>query len=158
MNQPQRRSLAFHSFDEVLADLDQLESRGYDQLGKWNLGQVCRHLNDWMRFPMDGFPKQILPIRVMLYLMKIMFGKSQFQKILHSGSMKAGMPTMPETVHPTTPSDGEAVANFRQTVCRMRDYRGAIHPSPLFGDMDLASAQRLQLIHCSHHLSFLIPK
>ncbi len=158
MSEPQRRDLAFHSFDEVLADLDQLESSGYYQLGKWNLVQLCLHLNDWMRFPMDGFPKQILPIRVLLYLMKLMFGKSQFHKILQSGSMKAGMPTMPETVHPANSADRKAIVDFRQTVCRMRDHRGAIHPSPLFGEMDLDAAQRLQLIHCAHHLSFLVPK
>ncbi len=158
MSSLQRRDLHFHSFDEVLAELEKLQTTGYTQTGKWSLGQICSHLNDWMTFPLDGFPSQILPIRVMLYLMKITMGKSQFRKILASGSMKNGMPTMPETVHPPSPEDATAMDQFRGTLARMRDYRGEVFPSPLFGEMDLDSAKRLQLIHCAHHLSFLVPK
>jgi len=158
MSSIERRNLSFQAFDEVLADIDRIQVAGYTQAGKWNLSQICSHLNDWMTFPLDGFPKQILPIRVMLFLMKITIGKSQFRTILRRSQMKSGMPTMPETVHPPSGDDATAIEKFRQTVVRMRDYRGEVHPSPLFGTMDLDSAKRLQLIHCAHHLSFLVPQ
>lgn len=158
MSAPQRRKLQFDSFDAMISDVELLQRSGYRQLGKWNLSQVCRHLNDWMTFPMDGFPKPPLPIQWLLALMRVTVGKRTFKKILTSGSMSTGSPTMPQTVYTHDVDDASAIEQFTRTVRRMRDHRGPVHSSPLFGAMDLESAHKLQLIHCAHHLSFLVPR
>lgn len=39
-----RRSLDFHSADEVITEINRLRESGYQQLGRWNLSQICEHL------------------------------------------------------------------------------------------------------------------
>ena len=38
------------------------------------------------------------------------------------------------------------------------DHTGPLHPSPMFGSLDREQLYRLQLIHCAHHLGFLLPR
>lgn len=94
----ERRQLKFDHWDQIRNELDALLA-GYEQAGKWNLAQVCLHLKDWLSYPMDGFPVAPLPMRWLLALLRLTIGKSQLNKILSTGSMPAGGPTMPETVH-----------------------------------------------------------
>ena len=65
-----RRELRFESLDEVAADARQLMSRGYDAVGNWNLAQACSHMNDWMRFPMDGFPNPPFPLSIIFAVLR----------------------------------------------------------------------------------------
>ena len=58
-----RRPLKFDSLDAVVRDAENLLASGYDRAGNWDLAQVCGHLAEWLRFPMDGFPKVPLLIR-----------------------------------------------------------------------------------------------
>ena len=51
------------TWDQVSEDVRRLAAHGYTAHGNWNLSQVCGHLNDWMRFPMDGYPKAPILIR-----------------------------------------------------------------------------------------------
>jgi hypothetical protein len=41
---------------------------------------------------------------------------------------------------------------------RLKAHTGAIIPSPFFGPMSKDECVGLQLVHCAHHLSFLVPK
>ena len=50
-----RRVLDFRTIDEVVADVDQLLSTGYVNVGNWSLGQICRHLVIFVKGSMDGF-------------------------------------------------------------------------------------------------------
>lgn len=155
---PARRSLTFRDLDDIIRDIETLHAHGYDRAGNWGLTQVCRHLADWMRFPLDGFPKNPWPVRLILSAMKVTVGRKALRDILKNGSMPSGKPTLPQTVASPTADDDKAVAEIREIVSRFKRHNGPVHPSPLFGEMDLATATRLQLIHCAHHLSFLVPK
>ncbi len=155
----QRRFLSFDHWDEVLDDLHNLQTAGYSSVGKWNLGQTCKHLNDWLTFPMDGFPVAPLPMRCMLWLLRVGYGKRLMQRILTTGRMAAGGPTMNTTVYPNEAVvDADCILQLEASIRRFRNFNGQIHLSPLFGAMDKATAERLQLIHVAHHLGFLIPK
>ncbi|HCS54662.1 MAG TPA: hypothetical protein DIW81_24265 [Planctomycetaceae bacterium] len=147
----QLRSLRFTDWGSVESDLQNL-LKGYQFQGKWNLAQTALHLNDWMQFPMNGFPKIILPMRVMFAVIRNTAGKSMLMRILSDG-FKAGNPTFPATVYEAS----EAVDKLLQTIIRFRNYQGEIHPSPLFGHLSYATAEQLQLAHFSHHLRFLVP-
>ena len=142
---PERRKLTFATLNDVVRDAEVLLATGYERAGNWDLAQVCGHPADWMTFPVEGFPKPPLPIRMMLGLVRVTLGPGMLRKYLATG-MPAGKPTMPQSVHP---AGGDAAARFAA-------FPGPVHPSPLFGAMDKATATKLQLVHCAHHLSFLV--
>ncbi len=52
-----RRQLRFNDLDEVVRDAETLLAKGYQKAGNWDLAQCCKHLAEWMRFPVEGFPK-----------------------------------------------------------------------------------------------------
>lgn len=153
----QRRDLRFTSLDEIANEGERLHRDGFEARGAWNLSQVCNHLADWMSFPMDGFPRPNLLIGCMLWMLKVTVGKRQLAKILETRSMPPASPTMPQTVSEPERDEEDAVRRLRETVERLKTYRGDIHPSPLFGTMDYDTCVALQCIHASHHFSFLHP-
>lgn len=154
-----RRELNFDNWDQVETDLTQLLDQGYVQVGKWNLSQNCRHLNDWLSFTMDGAPPAPFPIRMIMTVIRVVGGKRMLKKVLESGKMPAGGPTVPQTVYQAADqNDARSVEQLRATIQMFREYGQPIKPSMIFGDLDYETAQRLQLIHFAHHLSFLVPK
>ncbi len=127
---------------------------------------MAKHLNDWVRFPVVGFPSPRLPMRVAEAAMRNTIGPSLFRKILKAGSMPAGNPTLRSKVYRSSAnslhamnsaSDAAAVAELVNSIEQFRNHQSAIYPSPLFGAMNKSSAERLQWIHMAHHLSFLVP-
>ena len=70
----------------------------------------------------------------------------------------AGRPTMPQTVPATDAATDEAAAKaLQQTIERFKNHDGPIRHSPLFGELDRDTTLKIQLRHCEHHLSFLVP-
>jgi hypothetical protein len=157
-DKPQRRALAFNDLDEVVRDAENLQANGYEKAGNWDLAQVAGHLADWMRFPVEGFPRSPLPIRLMLGLIRKTVGRKKLLGYLSDKSFPAGKPTMPQTVPPPGGDPREAIGKLRASVDRLKGYAGPIVPSPLFGPMTKDEAVRMQLVHAAHHLSFLVPK
>ncbi|MEZ6090603.1 MAG: DUF1569 domain-containing protein [Pirellulaceae bacterium] len=158
MKPAQRRELKFSDFDEIVTDIHRLQENGYTSVGKWNLGQACSHLNDWMRYPMDGFPKPQFPFSFLLWGFRNTIGPSQLRKYIAAGAMPAGAPTDPRTVPPPdTSNDAEQVEKLCQTIERFKAFEGPLHTSLAFGPMDLQTGRQLQMMHAALHLSFLIP-
>jgi len=153
-----KRTLKFSDFDEMMADVRTLLDQGYIRHGNWTLGQVCSHVADWMRFPLDGFPRAPLPIRVMMWVMKKTVGPGMKRKILAHG-FQGGMPTAPETIpQPDEVTDGQGAQLLQETVKRVMAYEGELNPSPLFGPMDRETLMKVSLLHAEHHLGYLEPK
>lgn len=75
-----RRSLDLSDLDAVIRDAESLLANGYDKAGHWDLAQVCGHVTDWMSYPLDGFPTSPLPIRMMLWLMRVTVGKRKLNR------------------------------------------------------------------------------
>ena len=74
------RKLSFASLDEVAADAENRLTKGYDKAGNWDLAQVAGHVAEWMRFPIEGFPKPPIFIKPMLWLMKVTAGRRCWQR------------------------------------------------------------------------------
>src|SRR5262245_3720928 len=91
---PQRRDLEFSNFEAVLEDVESLSARGYESLGKWDLAQVCTHLAEWMRFPLDGYPTPPAAIALLLWVLRNTIGRRELRKVLDSRTMPIGGPTM----------------------------------------------------------------
>ena len=154
---PERRKPTFTTLDDAVRDAENLLATGYDKAGNWDLAQVCLHLAEWLRFPVEGFPKMPLLLRPAAWLVRSLIGKAMRAKVLAKG-FPAGGQTMPQTVFPPGGDEAAAVAKLREAAEQLKAHAGPIHPSPLFGAMTKDVAVQLQLKHCEHHLSFLIPK
>lgn len=153
-----RRSLQFRNLDDAVREAESLLASGYDRAGNWDLAQTCGHLAEWMRFPIEGFPRSPLPVRVILWFLGITFARRKLRTTLETNAMPAGGPTLRETVPPAGGNDAAIVDRLRQMVERFKAYEGPLHPSPLFGDLDRETATRMQVLHCAHHLGFLVPR
>lgn len=150
-----RRKLHFDDLDQAAADVNRLLAGGYQPTGNWNLAQVCAHLNDWMTFPIDGYPPAAAPIRLILWLMKVTIGKRQLASVLSDG-FRDKLPTMPATAHDADSVEDQAAAEtLLATMERFKNHQGSFHPSPIYGDLTPEQHLRLQLAHCEHHLGFL---
>jgi hypothetical protein len=152
-----RRTLAFKSLDEALADAQRLvaskDSEKLTHLGNWSLGQALGHLAYWINLPFDGYPQELSPpwfIKLVVKMMK--------QKYL-SGQMPAGVriPRFKEgTLGTADMPPREGLDRYRKAVERLK----AAAPScdnPLFGPMTHDEWIRLNLSHASLHLSFFVP-
>jgi hypothetical protein len=157
-DRPQRRPLEFNDLDEVVRDAENLQAKGYEKAGNWDLAQVCGHLAEWLRFPVEGFPTAPAPVRAVFWVLRKTVGRKKLLTYITTGSFPAGKPTMPQTVPPPGGDSREAIGKLKTSVERLKAYTGTIVPSPLFGPMTKDEAVRMQLVHCAHHLSFLVPK
>jgi hypothetical protein len=158
IDKPKRRQLVFHDLDEAVRDAESLLAMGYERAGNWDLAQLCSHLAEWVRYPMDGFPPAPWFVRPAFWLMRVTMGKGMGRRMVESGTMKAGLPTAPASVFPAGGDAGPAVETYRKTVERWKGHTGTLYPSPLFGAQPREQWDRMQLVHAAHHLSFLIPK
>lgn len=158
MPEPNKRPLKFQSFDDLFAEIDRLIELGYVSQGNWNLAQTCGHLENWMRYPVDGFPVPPIWLRPIFWMMKVTIGQRMKRKILAEG-FKGGVPTAPESVPSLdAQSDQQAASQFRETANRVLAHQGNLNPSPLFGPMDLETLKTVTLLHAEHHLGYLVPK
>ncbi len=156
----QRRNIRFSTIEAVKADLMNLNAKSYMKTGEWDLSQTANHLADWMSFPMDGFPKSSFMLQILIGILRNTQGKSLYKKFVQNQRMATGQPTMPQTVHkPDADARGiaQSVERLATIIDRLATHRGPIHPSPLFGKLDYDQVVALQLAHCSHHFSFLVP-
>ena len=150
--------LRFENLDQVVDYCQILVENGYTAGGKWNLGQTCGHLANWMSYPMDGFPKPPFFTGIMMWWMKITIGRSALKKILAEG-FQPDMPTAPDSIPgPSDSSDSDAAVELATTIDRFCAHNGNFVPSPFFGYMDRERLTQLQLRHCEHHLGYLTPK
>lgn len=153
-----KRELEFQNLDEAVLEAERLQRLGYDRAGNWDLAQVCGHLADWMSFPLDGFPPTPLLFRPVFWMLRKTVGPAQLRKVRNARSVPRGVPTIPQTVPAPGRDEAPDVERLRRMVARFQAHDGPIQPSPLFGPMDRETATRLQLLHCAHHLGFLIPR
>ncbi len=154
----QKRQLKFANFEEMMNEINSLEEGGYESQGNWSLAQICGHVADWMRFPIDGFPIPPIYMRPIFFLMKISIGDKMKRDILANG-FKAGMPTAPETIPDDDEmTDRQGIGVLKKTIARVCAHTGELLPSPLFGPMDKETLLQVTLLHAEHHLGFLEPK
>jgi hypothetical protein len=155
--QIQRCDLRFECLGDAVRQAESLRLGGYERAGSWDLSQVCGHLAEWMGFPLDGFPHQPAPIRLVLWGLRNTIGRRELRRLLDRGVMPRGGPTIETTIPSPGGNEAEAVERLRRAVTRFEAHDGPLCPSPIFGVLDRVQWRRLQLIHCAHHLGFLRP-
>lgn len=147
----QPRTLHFNDFQEVVRELDRLRTQGYTKAGQWNLAQICDHLAYFIEGALDGYTFRVP------WLFKVLFGKLVFRRIIGSGVMRPGSPTPQKPLPEPTMDEAAAVARLKRALDRLQTHQGEFQPSPFFGQQSRDDNRKLTLIHCAHHLGFLIP-
>ena len=93
------RTLEIKTLDELVAEARRLLDEGYRSGGNWTLGQACGHVSDWLRFPMDGYPKMGIFMKVVMKTMQVDVGGDVWlRNSLLVSRFQRGSPTMPDTV------------------------------------------------------------
>jgi hypothetical protein len=147
----ERRKLDFRELEEVVADIEQLQSVDYLRAGNWTLGQICDHLAIFFRGSLDGFAERAP------WVMRFFFGKPILWMILRNRGMMTGVKAPASFLPADTRNDALAARELIELIQRFRDHDGDLQPSPLFGKLNRRQWTDLHLIHCAHHLSFLAP-
>jgi hypothetical protein len=148
----QKRELTYASFADVHAELDRLLQVGYQQAGTWELAQICDHLSFFIQGSLNGHQFRVP------WIIKILFGRLVLRGILKQRRMKDGSMT-PQNPLPAPGGDAAAaVARLKQQIDRLQAHQGELHASPFFGYLTPAQWRELHLIHCAHHLAYLVPK
>src|SRR5262249_22439463 len=144
--------LDFRTCQGVTAELDRLHAGGYEKAGTWDLAQVCDHLTYFIQGSLDGYTFRVP------WLFKALFGRLVLRRILGQRRMKAGITTPQKPLPPPGGDEAPAVARLKQVLQRLETHQGELHPSPFFGHLTPQQWRERHLIHCAHHLGFLIPK
>lgn len=148
-----RREIDFRSADEVIRDIHNLQEEGYRKLGKWNLTQICQHLEGTMNGGMDGFGFR-LP-----WILRATVIKWGFRFALKRRKLGSGFPTF-RVLKPTwteADDDNSAIDSCVKSCERAESFDGSLEDYPLLNNLSVEDWRDFMWLHASHHLSFLIP-
>jgi hypothetical protein len=146
-----RRRLAFADLDGVMPAVDRLLA-GHDTVGTWSLGQICSHLAAAFHLSVDGVP----PAAPQAF--RRTAGVAIRWVVLYRGRIPAGVRVPAAGLVPGPQPDARTEADaLRRAIGRFRASPGPFAEHPLLGRMTAAQWGRFHLIHCAHHLSFVVP-
>lgn len=146
-----KRSLDFHTDQEVIDEINRIRDAGYTKSKNWNLTQICEHLTATMRGGMDGFGFRV-PWIVRATLMKWMLGRMLKNRKMISG------PTLKQ-LKPTSPpgeDDNEVIEKCIATLGEAANFPGPINDYPLLDNLGVDDWKQLMWLHAAHHLGFLV--
>ena len=157
----QRRIIDLETIDGVITEVDCLLATGYTQAGNWSLAQVCEHCGFLLEGALEGGMLKLmpLPMRMVTFIVRPLFGGMLLNKFLKQRGFSEGL-TIPKSLVPIAPSgeDQVQVTQLKGLLLRFKTHDGILYPSPLFGRLTKERWEQLQIVHCSHHLGFLIPR
>jgi hypothetical protein len=146
---PARRTdLRLSDITDVVAEIKYL-SRGCLSAGNWSLEQICEHLHLALQMRMKpgkyppNTPEQDAT-------------RSMLESILKSKKLPDGLPVL-ATLNPGPTANRQSIDRCFPSLLAFNSSTDAIAPHPRFGHLSQADARQLNLIHCAHHLSFLVP-
>ena len=143
-----REDLSFASIDDVIVDVQHLR-KGCAKAGGWNLPAMCWHLEAATRLRMAPGP---FPPNTPEQDSRA----ARLKDILATGKLPSGIEA-PAPALPPANVDDSAIDALIATLKKWDAYTGPIAPHRLFGHMPEADIRKLNLIHCAHHLSYLVP-
>lgn len=82
--------------------------------------------------------------------------KFQLKIILTTGIIPAGRQA-PERVLPPAQVNDSVIDEFLLTLKALGTFAGPFAPHRMFGEMEHDKFVRFHMIHCGHHLGFLVP-
>ncbi len=150
MMTPGRRPLSYDSLDDVISDVERL-LEGHSTVGNWSLAQICCHLATVMRRVVD-MPAST-PHDPSLWV-----GEERKKQVFDSGMLPEGIQGPPQVMPTETLGERDEAEGLSQAIDHYKASPGPVIPHRFLGPLSKAEWDRLQLIHCAHHLSFAIPR
>ena len=147
------RELHFDNLDAAVNDARVLHDGGYDALGNWTLGQICRHLRLVQDPSVNGYPKWMSMFAFVRPAMRWWL----LPKLL-SGDSPRGIRTTSTFVPPADLNDAEELEAFTASVSRLQRHDGPFAPHPAFGRQPRERILEIHTAHAAHHLRFLLPR
>ena len=146
---PGRRTLRFASIDEILPEVERLQD-GHTTVGSWSLAEICNHIAAAMRLAVD------MPASTQ-HDPSLRFSDEAIERVFADGQIPEGLPRPPPVSSLEPLGETEAVDLLREAIAYYKDSGGPRAPHRYFGPLSKERWDRLQCIHCAHHLSFAIP-
>lgn len=145
-----RRTLHFDSYEDLLADVHQMNAQPSRYLGNWSLGQVCEHLAKAIEYMVDG-----APFKVSWFFRTL--GPFLKKRII-SRPMKPGF-RLPKSASVYLPENADAATGVARLEQAIDHYRQAttLKPHAIFGTMTREECDQLNFRHAEMHLSFIVP-
>jgi Protein of unknown function (DUF1569) len=147
-----RRQIDFHTWPELLADVERLHQSHYDRLGNWDLSQTLDHLGEGLRTALRGNEHQGP------WVVRRVIGPLLLKRMVRQRRMKAGIKVPTWWLPGPSHDESAAVNQFRSEVAAFQQLSTQPFPHPFFGPLTKNQWEDLVLIHAAHHLSFLIPR
>ncbi|WZO98633.1 DUF1569 domain-containing protein [Isosphaeraceae bacterium EP7] len=145
-----RRSLQFQTLDDVMADAERLLA-GHETVGQWSLAQIFLHLSTVMRKVVD------LPASTPVDPAALLDAETK-RRVLEDGILPEGLPKPPAFEPTDAGNPRDEAEGLRAAIAHYKSKGGPVAPHRLFGPLSKAEWERLQCVHCAHHMSFAVPK
>ncbi len=147
-----RRTVSYQSYDDLLADAEEMAHGVVQTLGNWSLGQIFKHLASSFEGSIDGLPfRAPLHFRLLAPLLK----RRLLSQPLPSGFQIAK--TARSTLEPdATASTAEALDALRYAVSRCESESNRA-PHPVLGKLSKSEWDQFNLRHAEMHMSFVVP-
>jgi hypothetical protein len=145
---PGRRTVRYSAPADVLADVDRLRRGGYRKVGQWTLPQACHHLATVISGNLTPPPNDDPPTPEQLAMKAKFFGMVQ-------GGMPEGIPSGATT--PPQACDDTSIDALAAAFAALDAYPHARLMVGRCGPVPTDEVRQLHLLHCAHHLSFLVP-
>ena len=146
---PGRRTIRYGRLDEIMPDVERLLAR-YTTVGRWSVGQMCRHLALIMRASID------LPASTQ-FDPSMRVDADTRRAMLERGEIPEAIPTGPALEPPAGLDDREEAENLRAAIAHYQVSPGPAIAHPLLGPLSRAEWDRMHCHHAAHHLSFAAP-
>lgn len=146
------RELKFKDLPASVAYVHQLRQIGYEQHGKWDLGQICLHLTAAIILSMEGRPLTVpTPLKILgpVIIKPVFFWRKK---------MISGMASPKELMPPRGVNEEKAVQDYVRAVKKFLDYSGTPHPHAFMGKFSLTQWRIFHTVHAAHHLRNLTPR
>jgi hypothetical protein len=150
-----RRPLDFRSFDDVAADVARLASTPHDRCGNWDLARTCDHLALSIEAVVEDRP---VPVPPHIKLMARLIGPMMLRHVLKTRKLPNGVKGPASIMPADAPDLDGSIVRLNKAIEAAKTFPGLRRRHPLFGPITLEQWKDATLIHCAHHLSFLVPK
>ena len=144
-----RRTLRFHSLDDIVTEAESLAAGPTQALGNWSPGQIFDHLARGYTLPLDGV---VLPIP---------FYVRWGARLLLGHFVRNGMPAglalkgkSAEALVPAPISTEAGLAALQSAVARWK-VKTSVPRHSVFGNVSDEQWTQIQLRHAELHMSFL---
>lgn len=148
-----RRQVRYETFEDLLAEAEQMAGGEICSLGNWSLGQTLKHLGLAMEGSISGEP---FPVPWWVRLLGVVY----LRRKLVYGPFPPGFKLPRAAREKLVPGETiaeEGLAVLRAGIDRLRSETKRI-PHPVAGKLSVDEWNRLHLTHAEMHMSFLVPE